>query len=537
MSSMEERLQALEARITRLEAQNQSKLPAVLPPKISASKPASVKPSSTSLVTHLLGWGGAGALVLAAAYLIKLALSSGWFTPERQIGITVLSAFVMIGLGLKLKRADRVYASLLPGAGVTVLFIAAYAAHLYYGLIGVSGSFLAVSLICLLSLWLCHVFQTSLYGLFSVVGAYSVPFLITGLMPDFRDLILYYFVWSLLFAAFALWVGSRSIYLAALYLSMIGFHLCWQDYISQHQWLSAVLFQTVLLIIFLATAAYFTIYRQSSLSRDAAAAHLPAILIFYFIQYSQLNEHIADYAAWIAIASAGFVALCYLLISRFYRQTPAGGKLLLQAYLALVLFHAGYIEMIPDAWAPWVALVLMPLAMLYSFKQHNLSAPGFFIWSVIGLIFFINYLRVLSGAVHQLSVAPDLLSICYALQLYYGYYLARRHEIGRQAWSLLLIAGHLAAIAAAAHLFDNRVFVSISWGALAVLCLLLALQYKDKLLGKSSLLIFAVSAGKVVVYDLSASPTLIRIGSLIAIGCSLYLGGWLYKKIELLQEV
>jgi uncharacterized membrane protein len=124
----------------------------------------------------------------------------------------------------------------------------------------------------------------------------------------------------------------------------------------------------------------------------------------------------------------------------------------------------------------------------------------------------------------------------YAFELYAGYYLSRRAGVGKGLWPLLLVGGHLAAIAAAVHIFDNRVVVSLSWGLLALSCLLLALKYKDKLLGKSSLLIFAISSAKVLIYDLSSSAPLVRIGTLLVVGCSFYLGGSLYKKIEALSE-
>jgi len=106
----------------------------------------------------------------------------------------------------------------------------------------------------------------------------------------------------------------------------------------------------------------------------------------------------------------------------------------------------------------------------------------------------------------------------------------RRSDTAQNIWQLLLVAGHIAAAAAAVHIFDSRLLVSISWGILALACLMIALRFKDKLLGKSSLLIFAFSAGKVLMYDLSSSAPLIRIGSLLVVGLSLYLGGWLYKK-------
>lgn len=165
-----------------------------------------------------------------------------------------------------------------------------------------------------------------------------------------------------------------------------------------------------------------------------------------------------------------------------------------------------------------------------------MSAPGVFIWIAVIIIFMLNYLRIITGVDRQTVIAPDWLSVMYALELYAGYYLSRCSQTAKGLWPLLLVGGHLAAIAAAVHIFDNRVVVSLTWGLLALACLLLAHKYKDKLLGKSSLLIFAISSGKVLIYDLSSSAPLVRIGTLLVVGCSFYLGGWLYKKIEALPE-
>jgi hypothetical protein len=204
--------------------------------------------------------------------------------------------------------------------------------------------------------------------------------------------------------------------------------------------------------------------------------------------------------------------------------------MLLQAYIALVLFHAGYLESVSHEWAPWVAFILLPLVAVYGAVRNNMSAPGVFIWLAVLIIFMLNYLRIITGLDRQTVIAPDWLSVMYALELYAGYYLSRKIGVAKGLWPLLLVGGHLAAIAAAVHIFDNRVVVSLTWGLLALACLLLALKYKDKLLGKSSLLIFAISSAKVLIYDLSSSAPLVRIGTLLVVGCSFYLGGWLYKK-------
>jgi len=529
MASIEERLEAIEARLSKLEVRGNIKPPA--PKPAPPPKPVHQGPP---LATQLLGWGGAAALVLAASYVIKLAVASGWLTPERQIGIAVLGALAMIALGLKLRASDRAYAGLLPAGGVTILFVAVYGAHLYYGLIGAPAALASVTLACLVSLWLCRVFESTLYAFFAVAGTYSVPFLVKSLMLDITDLAIYYACWSVAFSVFALWVGSRAVYLLAMYMAMIGFDWAWRDGSYADQWVSAAVFQTALLVIFAATVSLFTVRRHSPLTSEAVYAHLPALLIFYFLQYALLKQHIPATAPWVAVASAAFIALCHIIARNVTGQPLEGSRTLLSAYVALVLFHAGYLESVSQAWAPWVAFALMPLVAVYAALRRDMSSPGIFVWLAVGIIFLVNYLRIVAGIDRHSIVAPDWLSVAYAAELYGGYVLARRAGIGKSFWPALLLAGHLAAIAAAVHIFHDRIAVSLAWGVLALACLLIGIRFRDKLLGKSSLLIFAVSAGKVLFYDLSSSAPLVRIGTLLVVGCSFYLGGWLYKKIEAL---
>ncbi len=131
-------------------------------------------------MTSLLGWGGAAALVLAAAYLIRLAVESGWLTPMRQVAFATLGGLAMIVAGFVLRGMNRQYAGVLPAGGVAILFLCIYGAHLFYGFIDPASATAAVVLVCLLSLWLCRVFESDLYALFAVAGSYSAPVLISG---------------------------------------------------------------------------------------------------------------------------------------------------------------------------------------------------------------------------------------------------------------------------------------------------------------------------------------------------------------------
>ncbi len=96
INDMESRIDAIEGRLARIEAfltQKAPQSPSVTPTQPSVAIPASrptvrTAPPAQSqkesqLIGNILGWGGAIALLLAASYLIRLGIDSGWLTPIR----------------------------------------------------------------------------------------------------------------------------------------------------------------------------------------------------------------------------------------------------------------------------------------------------------------------------------------------------------------------------------------------------------------------------------------------------------------------
>ena len=485
-------------------------------------------------VTQILGWTGATALVLAVAYLIRLALDAGWLTPERQLGLAVLSGFALIGAGLKLRSADRQYASLLPAGGLVILFLSIYGAHLYYHFIGAPMAAGAVILTCLGALWLSRLFDSELYGLFAVLGSYSAPFLLPTLAGSVTDLVIYFSAWSVLFCVYSIWVGNRRPYLLAAYLALLGFHYLWRQ-MAPDEWQAAFAFQLIQFAIFLAGAISFSVRHRRPMSHDEALAHLPLLLIFYALQYALLDQHLPALAPWIALSSAGVLLFAYLAAQRTMGPLPSSA-LLVGAYIALALFHAGYMELLPDAYGPWLALLVLPAVGFY-LRAWGVGATV--IWPMRALIiaiFALNYLRVMGEINFSTLPAHQVIALLFAAELYVGYYFARRLPALHSFALPALYLGHVAAMRAAVQMFDGQLVVSFTWGVIALTCLALAFKTRDKLLGKSSLLIFAASAAKVMLFDLSNATPLVRIGLLVILGVTLYVGGWMYRKVDLIES-
>ena len=496
-----------------------------------ASPSGNIEPvDASSAAGNILGWGGAFALVLAASYLIRLGIDSGWLTPARQLGIAAMFGFALIGSGFLLGERDtgqRRYAGLLPAAGIAILFLTVYGAHLYYAIISVKSAFVMVIMICALALWLCRVFNSDLYALLAVVGSYLAPLLLSKAPGSLSDLALYFSAWSIVFSVFAVWCGRRSIYLLALYLALIGFHAASRFSLGE-QWVAVLVFQTAQFAIFGAATVLFSIRHQSPLSKASAVAHLPPLLLFYFLQYHVLNEHMRAAAPWIAVGSLGVVAALYAVArARLQRDLP-GGELLLWSYAALVLFHAGFIEAVPDAWAPWVALLVVPIAVVATVRADGIGAR----WPIglaVGIFFVANYLRIVFDSGMQAVEGRDWLPVAYAVLLYVGYWLGKERKTFGRFEALLLYMGHLSAMAAAGRLIAEPIIESGVWGLIAVGCLVLAWRFKDKLLAQSSLVVFGATAIKVMLVDLRDAEPLARIIGLVVIGVTFYTGGLLYR--------
>jgi hypothetical protein len=367
-----------------------------------------------------------------------------------------------------------------------------------------------------------------------VAGSYSAPLLLDGLRTGVAELALYYTAWSLLFCGFAIWIGRRGIYLVAAYLALVGFDVVWYaQWRSQPRppWQAALVFQSLQGVIFTGCTTLFSLLRKTPLDRAASWAHLPPLLLFYVLEYALLNRYLPDWAPWIAILSAAVIAGLYWLARGELGELLPGGQLIVSVYAAVVLFHAGYLEALPDAWQPWAGLAAGVAMAAWLLSQRLDPIAHGAVLGVLGLIFVINLIRATLDFDLQQVAGGDWLALAYAVELYAGYVLTRRAGVQRLARGALVYGGHLAALAAAVHLFDSRLAVSCCWAILAVACLGLALRLGDRLLAQSSLLVFAFSGVKVLIYDLAGAAPLVRIGSLVVLGISLYVGGWLYRKI------
>ena len=503
-----------------------------------AARAAPREPAEAVSATQLMAWAAGFALLLAAVYILKLVYDVGWLTPERQITLATLAGLALIAGGLVFARVDRAYAAYLPALGLIILYLAAYSAHLYYHLWSGQVALSAVSAVTLIGIWLARRFDQSVYAVLAATGVYLSPLLMQAAPNQLIDVVIFYSAWSLLFSFCALIEGRRIVYVLPMFFALIGFDLIWRS-AGEVNWLLAVVYQLVQFAVFASTAAAFSVVHRRPMSETEGIAHGSALIYFYGIEYLILHTHAPHWAPIIGLASALAVFLIYLAAKIAIKETQrlGVGSRIVSWYCSIVVAHAVFFELLPQSWFPWAALAMAAgLGVALARTSVRDSAVLVPIYIVAGLIFCVSYLILLEGGERSSGVAaPHLALAAYAVVLYGGYYWFSRAAGGSRAAPLILYAGHFAFMEFGLRVLDNGFTLSLVWAAFAVAVLIAAIVGKDKLLGQSALLIFCASGLKVLLHDLAASSSLVRVFTLIVLAASLYLGGWLYQ--SLVREV
>lgn len=487
--------------------------------------------------------------VLAASFLVKLAIDSGWLTPARQIGLSGLLGASLIVAGLRFLKRDIEYLSLLPAAGIVILHLTAYGGKLYADLYNDWMAAFLVSSVSILSLLLYRYLKNDFYALVAVVGTYICPILLPSIKGSELNVMMFFSVWDVAFVTLAILMQQRTMLLLAAYMALGIFlftsNATWNANATDSALLHCTLFQLFQFIAFAVGAAMISIRHRISMTATETWAYFPLLLFFYGIEYSLINRLSPDLAPWIALGFGAFIYGVYHLSKKFLQKQSLESGSMVFSFLALVLFHALYLEILPNRLAPWSALALtafVPFIVQKADLQRRHLLVGLVIFAILG----IEYGRVLIGLSKGVTLGEwiALGSLFFGL-LFTGYLLrsAKYLESVSSWWLGILALANIQALMALYRLaeqFSEQLkidsmkgfVVSIFWGLFALAILFCGKVKRDRLLARSSLFIFGVAAAKVLLIDVASASAVVRILCLLSLGVAFYIGGYLFRQID-----
>lgn len=489
-----------------------------------------IEKSKDFLSSNLLPIVSVICFVLAAIFIAKLAMESGWLNLERQWGMLNLLGLALIGYGMFGPFIhDLHYRSYLSAAGVVILYIAALTCHLYFRLFSIDFSILLVVIISVAGVFLSRHFQSEVFLVITSVGTYLAPILL-GEEKDPTFYAFFFVISSLAFSTISIFLNSRVVSLISSYFGIGAYALIHKSVFEPSELIVIVSVETLQFLIFTYGIYLYSFTNKSALTKKMAMALLPVLIFFYGTTYYFLDRWNAGVAPWISLGFAGLLFFLYRRAKHHLAQLES--QQLVFGFMSLVLAHSGYLQLLPSEAKPW----LIPLTLvLLIVAQRKADFP--FIAPVLKWTFFtvaaIEYgklcISLLSRATEWNSTMPALAAVALGF-----FYYAQGPKLVDRKESLYLGLVHTLAILMLFQLSyeSGTLAVSFVWAIYSISILAIGYIRHEVFLAKSSLLVLVLTGLKALVYDASQAPSSLRILSLLLTGALLYGAGVILKRIN-----
>lgn len=538
--SVSARLEALEQRLARIEKAlsiSTTDIPRVESKPFASAPTARVPigpapmsaPRASSNAGNWLGIVGALCFILAGVFLVRLAIHSGWLTPMRQFAGALVLGLTLILAEFKTGLEDSKYPTLLPGSGIVILFAVAIGGCRYFELYSANVALFGVGLVGALCLGLYTRFRSDFFIVTAAVGTYCLSLFLDMDRRPLFEVGAYFLTWSATFALASVYLRTRLLPLLAGYLGVGLLAWCTQGEFREHGAIAAL--QALQFVLLSGGVVYYSVRNRVAMSAQEAWAYFPLLLFFYGIEHALLSRVVPEFAPWIGLGFAGVL----WLLHAFARKRLEGlqSQHMLIGASAVLLFHAGYLEILPESWKSIVFLAV--LAGIAFARTRTLPGPTNVIALLVLAVFLmIEYGRVLWDSLTREGVL--LYGPLVVVALLAQHFVGGRLSVG--AGTLLLSAAHLQALASLYRIFyrSGSFAVSVGWALYAAAILAAAFRRRDRLLARSSVVVLMFSAGKALLYDTSNADAGVRVVCLLLTGALLYGAGYLFQKIARWSE-
>jgi uncharacterized membrane protein len=173
--------------------------PAVVRDESPGRPEASTAPDKRNLLeklplTNWISKVGIITLVLGIGFFVKYAIDQNWINEVGRVGIGLLTGGIIIGIAHKLRTAYRVFSTLLAGGGIAVFYITLTLAFREYALFGQTLAFVLLIVTTLFSVLLSLLYDRKDLAVFSLLGCFASPLMVSTGMGSYVVLFSYIFI-------------------------------------------------------------------------------------------------------------------------------------------------------------------------------------------------------------------------------------------------------------------------------------------------------------------------------------------------------
>ncbi|MFK7827195.1 MAG: DUF2339 domain-containing protein [Oligoflexales bacterium] len=520
------------------ELSNKPRARATVRAKARANSAATVSNNPSLDSSSALAIIGIVFVILAGVFFIKITIDSGWLTPNRQILMAAAAGMSFFFAPQFFPKAEKEYGALLAGAGTTMLHLTWLGAYFYHRILGANAALICASLVGVFSLFVNFDKGNRAYILVAMAGTYLSAPIVAYNTGEMSVLSIFLIIWNISFSAASLMNKRRDVMFIACYYAVFTVLLLSGKGLNFEQKAELLNLQLVQFIIFSFAMLTYSVYHKWPLSTDESIAIFPLLLLFYFSTGHLISSIRPGLGPWFGLAIGLFVLAIYFFAHSFLNTELKSGPSL-TAFAAMTFVHSFYFQILEESSRPLAALLIGIVVMvLWSFSEKSRET---FFWPLLVLLSTFIYGAILT------VVSVDTIEVIYlynwaygivALIAVFGFTSYLKEEPDRIQYLPLLLGFAHIEVMLGFYRFSQEIewsgalFVTFTWGIYASFILAMAYWRHDKILGNSALTILIAVSLKALLYDLSNTSNLIRVGCLLAEGLLLYFCGWVFKKMH-----
>lgn len=189
-------------------------------------------------------------LFFGIAFLLKYSIDKGLLSPEVRILGSVILGFILIGLGFKLKQKNELFALILQGGGIGVLYMSIFAAAKLYPMLPIGFAFALLVALCAVSVVFALSQNALSLAIIAFLGAYLAPILLSDGSGNHKVLFAFYTLVSIGIVVVSKWRSWRSLNLLGFVFTFIVFYYWMFNSYHRHFYIETQMFVIANLIIF-----------------------------------------------------------------------------------------------------------------------------------------------------------------------------------------------------------------------------------------------------------------------------------------------
>lgn len=317
-------------------------------------------------------------LIIGVGFLLKYAYDENLFTLPmelRFIGAGILGLALII-FGWRLRDKKQVYALLLQGGGIGIMYLTVFGAAKFYSMIPIGMAFVVMIGLVIFSAILAILQNARQLAFFGAIGGFLAPVLLSTGGGNHVVLFSYYGLLNVGILGIAYYRSWRELNLLG-FLFTFGIGGAWGvDRYTQANFSSTEPFLILFFLMYVAIAILFAFRQPPKLKGYIDSTLVFGVPIIVFGYQASMVHHIEYGIAFSALAMSAFYVF---LATTLWRRGSVGMRLLTESFLAMgVVFGSLAIPLALDGRWTSAAWAMEGAALIWVGLRQHRTLPRLF---------------------------------------------------------------------------------------------------------------------------------------------------------------